>query len=202
MKTHSKYRMFSIPRSDLCFLHTFGEVAPSQCTTSFPKHCCVDLLACLCNKEVSLLTWIDIHLYFYTLVGLIVCLISGDRDNHFSLSPAGYKTNSELSVSQGRKSPKSCQTFQERRNRKPSGAQLYRKHHRWVNQWFRQGGRVVRCHLPGEPKWCRHLCPTSVTTILTQATVVFCLSQEVLLLSPHVLYSLVSIQNPEKSMKL
>lgn len=88
MKTHSKYRMFSIPRSDLCFLHTFGEVAPSQCTTSFPKHCCVDLLACLCNKEVSLLTWIDIHLYFYTLVGLIVCLISGDRDNHFSLSPA------------------------------------------------------------------------------------------------------------------
>ena len=55
MKTHSKYRMFSIPRSDLCFLHTFGEVAPSQRITSFPKHCRVDL-ACLCHKEVSLLT--------------------------------------------------------------------------------------------------------------------------------------------------
>lgn len=96
MKTHSKYHMFPIPRRDLCFLHTFGEVAPSQHIASFPKHCCVDL-ACLCNKEVSLLTWTDIHLYFYTLVGVIVCLISGDRGNHFSLSFTSRATKQILS---------------------------------------------------------------------------------------------------------
>lgn len=97
MKTHSKYHMFSIPRSDLCFLHMTGDMAPSQHTASFPKHCCVDLLACLCSKEVSLLTWIGIYLYFCTLVGVIVCLISGDRGNHFSLSFTSRATKQILS---------------------------------------------------------------------------------------------------------
>lgn len=83
MKAHSEYKMFSRKLISTACTHfvRHPQVTPCLCPQA---HCPVDRLACICEKR--LLTWVDLHLYFYISAGVIVYLISGHSGNHFSLS--------------------------------------------------------------------------------------------------------------------